>query len=77
MKKGFQLNAAKEFFNVGQAENSSVFLDMGTKFKPLLRTDFSESESGQFSGMVTAVLRFSGHESLVILGPIGCRVFGP
>ena len=59
------------------AENSSVFSDMGTKFKPLLRTDFSESESGQFSGMVTAVLRFSGHESLVILGPIGCRVFGP
>ena len=50
---------------------------MGTKFKPLLRTDFYESESGKFSGMVTAVLTFSGHESLVILWPIGCQVFGP
>ena len=38
---------------------------MGTKFKPLLRTDFSESESCKFSGMITTVLRFSGDESLV------------
>ena len=50
---------------------------MGTKFKPLLRTDFYESESGKFCGMATAVLTFSGHESLVILWPIGCQVFGP
>ena len=39
---------------------------MGTKFKPLLRTDFSESESSKFSVMVTTVLMFSSHESLVI-----------
>ena len=44
----------------------SPSLDMGKKFKPLLRTDFSESESSEFSGMVTTVLRFSGVESLVI-----------
>ena len=31
---------------------------MGTKFKPLLRNDFSESERSKFSGMVTTVLRF-------------------
>jgi len=28
---------------------------MGTKFRPLLRTDFSESESERFSGIVTTV----------------------
>ena len=32
---------------------------MGTKFKPLLRTDFSGSESGKSAGMVTTVLLFS------------------
>ena len=41
-------------------------LNAGTKFKPILRNDFSESESSKFFGMVTAVLRFSGHESFVI-----------
>ena len=51
---------------------------MGTKFKPLLRTDFSESESSKFSVMVTTVLRFSGHESLVIweFGPEKIGKFG-
>ena len=28
---------------------------MGTKFRPLLRTDFSAFESGRFSGIVTRV----------------------
>ena len=28
--------------------NSSLFLDMGTKLRPLLRTDFSAFESGRF-----------------------------
>ena len=42
-------------------------LNAGTKYKPILRNDFSESESSKFFGMVTAVLRFSGHESFVIL----------
>ena len=76
-KKAFNWTRRRNFLTSCLAENSSVFLDMGTKFKPLLRTDFYESENGKFSGMVTAVLTFSGHESLVILGPIGCRVFGP
>ena len=31
--------------------NSSVFLDMGTKLRPLLRQDFSAFESGRFSGI--------------------------
>ena len=35
--------------------NSSLFLDMGTKFRPLLRTDFSAFESGKFSGIVSRV----------------------
>ena len=34
-------------------ENSSVRFAIGTKFRPLLRTDFSESVSGRFSGIVT------------------------
>ena len=29
--------------------NSSLFLDMGTKLRPLLRTDFSAFERGRFS----------------------------
>ena len=47
-------------------ENSSVFSEIGTKFMHLLRTDFSVSESGKFSGMATTVLRFAGDESLVV-----------
>ena len=35
--------------------NSSLFLDMGTKLRPLLRTGFSALESGRFSGIVTTV----------------------
>ena len=47
-------------------ENSSVFSEIGTEFMHLLRTDFSVSESGKFSGMATTVLRFAGDESLVV-----------
>jgi len=45
---------------------------MGTKFKSLLRTDFSVSESGKFSRIVTTVLRLSSDESQVIGGPVNC-----
>ena len=45
--------------------SDTVFLEMRTKFKHLLRTDHSESESGNFSEMSIAVLRLSGDESLV------------
>ena len=38
--------------------NSLLFLDMGTKLRPLLRTDFSAFESGRFSGIVTTVWWF-------------------
>ena len=38
-------------------ENSAAFSEMGTKFKPLLRTDFSESERGKFSRVLNIVLR--------------------
>ena len=50
--------------------SDTVFLEMRTKFKRLLRTDYSESESGNFSEMSIAVLRLSGDESLVFWGPI-------
>ena len=53
-------------------ENSSSFLDIGTKFNPLLRTDFSALESERFSGIVTTVLRLSSDESQVIGGPVNC-----
>ena len=69
-KKAFNRTRRRNFSTSRLTENSSVFLEIGTKFKPLLRADFFESESGKFSGMVTTVLRFSGDESLVILGPI-------
>ena len=73
MKKGFKLNAAKKFFNNScLTENSSSFLEIGTKFKPLLRTDFSASESGKFSGIVTTVLKLSIDESRVLEGPVNC-----
>ena len=38
--------------------NRRFFVAVGTKLRPLLRTDFSVSESGRFSGIVTAVLVF-------------------
>ena len=34
------------------------FLAIETKLRPLLRTDFSASESGRFSGIVTTVFSF-------------------
>ena len=69
-KKAFNWTQRRNFSTSRLTENWSIFLEIGTKFKPLLRTGFSESESGKFSGMVTTVLRFSGDESLVIWGPI-------
>ena len=55
------------FFSTSRlTENSSVFSEIGTKFMHLLRTDFSVSESGKFSGMAATVLRFAGDESLVV-----------
>ena len=65
-KKDFNWTRRRNFSTSCLTESLSGFLDMGTKFKPLLRTDFSESESSKFSVMVTTVLMFSGHESLVI-----------
>ena len=56
-------------------DNLSVVLEMGTNFKLLLRTDFSELESERFSGMGTTVLRFSGDEWLEIWGPISWSSF--
>ena len=55
MEKCFKLNAAKNFSTSCLIVNSSLFLDMGTKLRPLLRTDFLAFESGRFSGIVTTV----------------------
>ena len=74
-KKYFHLEAAREFFNVLLDWKFVDFSEMGTKYKLLLRTDFSESERGKFSGMRIAVLRFSGDESLLFWGPISWSSF--
>ena len=52
-------------------------LVIGTKLRPLLRTDFSESVSGRFSGIVTTVLCLCNVVSLVICGPINYWVAKP
>ena len=75
-KKAFNWTWRKNFSTSCLTENSSAFfLEMGTKLKPLLRTDFSELESGKFSGMVTTVLMLWGDESLVTWGPISWSSF--
>ena len=54
MEKRFKLHAAKEFFSRScLTKNSSVLLTIGTKLRPLLRTDFSGSDSGKLLGIVT------------------------
>ena len=50
-------------------------LVIGTKFRPSLRTDFSESVSGRFSGIVITVLWLCNVVSSVICGPINCWSF--
>ena len=56
MEKCFKVNAAKKFFDILSGCEFVAFLeDMGTKLRPLLRTDFSAFESGRFSGIVTTV----------------------
>ena len=74
-KNDFHLKAGREFFNVLLDWKFVDFSEMGTKFKLLLRTDFSESESGKFSGMRIAVLRLSGNESLFFWWPISWSSF--
>ena len=66
-KKNFQLARRGNFSTSCLTANySSVRLVMETKFKPLLRTDFSGSESGKSAGMVTTVLLFLSGWLLVI-----------
>ena len=66
------MNAGRNFSTSRLIENSLVRLAIGTKFRPLLRTDFSESVSARFSGIVTTVLWQCNVMSLVICGPINC-----
>ena len=49
-KKALSWTRRRNFSTSCLTENSSSFLDIGTKFNPLLRTDFSASESERFSG---------------------------
>ena len=53
MEKGFKSNMTNKFFNILLTGNRELvkFLDIGTKFKPLQRTDFSASESGRLQDM--------------------------
>ena len=66
----FSLKIEKRIFNnvlVDESEifvnffSTSVFSEIRTKFKPLLRTDFSESESEKFPGMVRGFQAISPH----------------
>ena len=58
-KKAFSWTRRRNFSTSCLTANSSVRLVMGTKFKPLQRTDLSGSESGRSAGMVMTVLLFS------------------
>ena len=71
-KKAFNWMRRRNFSTSCLTENSSVRFAIGTKFRPLLRTDFSESVSGRFSGIVTTVFWLSNVAWLLILGPIKC-----
>ena len=72
MEKSFKFNPAKKFFNILLNRVFVKFFGYRNKFSPLLRTDFSASESERFSGIVTTVLRLSSDESQVIGGPVNC-----
>ena len=50
-------------------KNSSVFLAMGKKLRPLLRTDFSGSESGKVLDVVTTASCLSLRGSSLLGGP--------
>ena len=59
MEKGFQWRTWRRNFSTScLPENSSSFLGIGTKFKPLLRTDFSELESGIIFMHLLSLIRF-------------------
>ena len=75
VKKSFNQTRRRNFSTSCLTENWSVFSGMGTKFKPLLRTNFSDSESGKLSGVVITVLRLSGDETLVNGGQISWSSF--
>ena len=74
-KKAFNCTRRRNFSTSCLIENSLVRLVIGTKFRPLLRTDFSESVSGRFSGIVITVLWLCNVVSSVICGPINCWSF--
>ena len=74
-KKAFNWTRQRSVSTSCLIENSLVPLAMGTKFRPLLKTDFSESVSRRFSGTVTTVLWLCNVVSLVICGPINCWSF--
>ena len=56
-------------------KNSSVFLAMGTKLRPLLRTAFSGSESGKVLDIVTTASCLSLRGSKLLEGPARLRNF--
>ena len=55
MKMSFKFDAAKKFFRVLFDSEFIFFLVSGTKFKPFPRIDFSGSERGKSSGIVTTL----------------------
>ena len=62
-KNDFHLKAGREFFNVLLDWKFVDFSEMGTKFKLLLRTDFSESESGK-KNFLECELLFWGFQAM-------------
>ena len=51
-KKALSWTRRRNFSTSSLTENSSDVLAKGANYKPLQRTDFSESESGRFFGML-------------------------
>ena len=75
MEKRFKLYVVKEVFKVLFDENSSVLLAIGTKLRPLLRTDFSGTETGKLLGIVATASWLSLDGSRLLGGPARLATF--
>ena len=69
MEKRFKLHAAKEFFKFLFDRKCVFLLAIGSKLRPLLRTDFSWSDCGKLLGIVTTASWLSLGGSRLLEGP--------
>ena len=68
-KNALSCTRRRNFSRSCLTENSSVLLAIGTKLRPLLRTDFSGSDSGKLLGIVTTASWLSLGGSRLLEGP--------